>query len=282
MKYDFKTVCDCHCHSEWSFDGCETTDNICQQAIQQGLSVITITDHCEANGWKIPEDSEFGDFSRLIPQSVAHMKASQQKYDGQIKLLRGLELGQAMQDLTSAETALGLDDFDFVLGSVHNIRNTKDFYWLNYTQDSAEKILYDYFAEVLEVAQWNRFDSLSHLTYPLRYITGREKIRMDITKYFSVIDEIFRTLIRNGKALELNTSGLRQELGTTMPDEFLLRRYRNMGGELVTIGSDAHVLSDLGRGINEGLHLLQNSGFDRYYYFEKHKPIAVELSGKEE
>ena len=278
MHYDFTFVCDCHCHSEWSFDGCETTDSICQQAIDTGLSVVTITDHCEANGWRTPETSEFGNFSELIPQSVVHMKASQKKYDGKIKLLRGLELGQAMQDLECAEIALTLDTFDFVLGSVHNIRDTQDFYWLNYTPSFAETILYDYFNEVLEVAQWNKFDSLSHLTYPLRYITGREKIRIDISKYYTVIDEIFRTLIRNGKALEINTSGLRQELRKTMPDEVLLERYKNIGGELITIGSDAHTLQDLGRGINEGLHLLKDIGFEQYFYFEQHSPVAVALT----
>jgi len=280
LQYDFTFVCDCHCHSEWSFDGCETTDDICQQAIDTGLSVVTITDHCEANGWRTPETSEFGNFSELIPQSVLHMKASQKKYDGKIKLLRGLELGQAMQDLECAEIALTLDTFDFVLGSVHNIRDTQDFYWLNYTPSFAENILYDYFNEVLEVAQWNKFDSLAHLTYPLRYITGREKIHIDISKYYTVIDEIFRTLIRNGKALEINTSGLRQELGKTMPDEILLERYKNIGGELITIGSDAHTLQDLGRGINAGLHLLKNIGFKQYFYFEQHSPIAVAITLK--
>ena len=172
MSYDFKFICDCHCHSKWSFDGCEETDNICRQAVRLGIDVITITDHCEANGWSNPQDSEFGDFHTLIPQSVIHMKESQKSFANQVKLLRGIELGQAMQDLDAAEKALALDDFDFVLASVHNIRDTQDFYWLKYTRKFAENILYSYFKEVLEVARWNKFDSLAHLTYPLRYITG--------------------------------------------------------------------------------------------------------------
>ncbi len=277
MEHDFRTICDCHCHSEWSFDGCETTDNICQKAIQLGISVIAVTDHCEVDAWKNKNHEEFGDQTKLILESIRHIKDSQQKYSGQIKLLCGLELGQPVHDLVSAQQILTLDKFDFILGSIHNIRNTQDFYWLHYTEEFAEKILYDYFSEVLEVALWNKFDSLAHLTYPLRYICGREKIRVDIRNYFPVIDKIFATLIKNSKALEINTSGLRQEISATMPDEFLLQRYRQMGGELITIGSDAHQCKDIGSGINEGLHILQNLGFDRYYYFEQHQPISVLL-----
>lgn len=280
MSYDFDFICDCHTHSKWSFDGCETIDDMCKQAIKLGINVLTITDHCEINGWNTPKDSEFGDFSKLIPQSIKHLKESQAKYSNKIKLLRGIELGQAVQDLKSADIALSLDDFDLILASVHNVRDTKDFYWLKYTEDSAKKILYTYFNEVLEVVKWNKFDSLSHLTYPMRYITGVNNISIDINEYLSIIDKIFTTLIRNNKALEVNSSGLRQEIGVTMPDKFLLKRYYSLGGKLITIGSDAHKTSDLGKGINETLYLLKNIGFENYYYFEKHKPVAVQIKLK--
>ncbi|MEE1281326.1 MAG: histidinol-phosphatase HisJ family protein [Acutalibacteraceae bacterium] len=277
MSYDFEFICDCHTHSKWSFDGCEKIDDMCEQAVKLGINVLTITDHCEVNGWNTPNDSEFGDFSKLIPESIKHLKESQIKYADNLKLLSGIELGQAMQDLKSADIALSLDDFDFVLASVHNVRNEKDFYWLEYTPESAKDLLYTYFNEVLEVVKWNKFDSLSHLTYPLRYITGVHKINIDINEYLPIIDKIFNKLIKNGKALEVNTSGLRQEIGVTMPDKFLLTRYYSLGGRLVTIGSDAHKVVDLGKGINKTLHLLKKIGFDNYYYFEKHNPVAVPI-----
>lgn len=277
MSYDFEFICDCHTHSKWSFDGCEAIDDMCEQAIKLGISVLTVTDHCEVNGWNTPEDSEFGDFSKLIPKSIKHLKESQIKYTGKLKLLRGIELGQAVQDLKSADIALSLDNFDFVLASVHNVRNERDFYWLEYTPESAKELLYTYFNEILEVVRWNKFDSLSHLTYPLRYITGVHKINIDINEYLPIIDEIFNELIKNGKALEVNSSGLRQEIGVTMPDKFLLTRYYSLGGRLITIGSDAHKVADLGKGINETLYLLKKIGFKNYYYFEKHNPVAVPI-----
>lgn len=277
MSKSEQIICDCHCHSEWSFDGCESTDDMCRQAIENGIDVIAITDHCEANGWNNPEESEFGNFAELIPQSVAHIKESQNKYAGKIKLLRGLELGQAMQDLNAAEKALALDDFDFVLASVHNVRNMRDFYWLDYEKLSVDELLKIYFNEILEVAKWNRFDSLAHLTYPLRYISGESGITVDMSRYFGITDEIFKTLIGNGKALEVNTSGLRQKLGKTMPNKELLERYRELGGKYITVGSDAHRREDIGSGISEALKLLRETGFTKYHYFEKHKPAEVNI-----
>ena len=277
MEKNFKFICDCHCHSQWSFDGSETVEDMCKQAIALGIDVLTITDHCEVNGWTTPDHSEFGDFSKLIPQSVIHLKQAQEKYKGKLKLLRGIELGQPVQDLKSADIALAVDDFDFILASVHNVRDTEDFYWLKYTQSFAEEILYTYFNEVLEVVQWNKFDSLAHLTYPLRYIVGDNKINIDINKYLPTIEKIFTTLINNEKALEVNTSGYRQAIGVTMPDVKLLEMYKNLGGKYITIGSDAHKIEDLGKGINKGLSMLKEIGFDNITYFEKHKPILVPI-----
>lgn len=280
MEYDFKFICDCHTHSKWSFDGNAEIDDMCEQAIKLGFNVLTVTDHCEVNGWNNPEESEFGNFAELIPQSIYHLKESQIKYSSKIKLLRGIELGQAMQDLEAAKKALSLDKFDFVLGSVHNVRNQQDFYWLNYTKDFAEKILFTYFNEVLEVARWNKFDSLAHLTYPLRYIIGEYKIDIDLTPYLPIISEIFNVIIKNNKAIEVNTSGLHQKIGTTLPDKNLIKLYKSLGGKYVTIGSDAHTINDIGKGINESLYMLKDIGFNNITYFEKHKPILVPIELK--
>ncbi|MEF2919225.1 MAG: histidinol-phosphatase HisJ family protein [Acutalibacteraceae bacterium] len=280
MEKKFKFFCDCHCHSQWSFDGCEPVEDMCKQAIDNGIDVLTVTDHCEVNGWNTPEDSEFGDFSYLIPQSIKHLKQAQNKYGDKLKLLRGIELGQPVQDLEVADKILALDDFDFVLASVHNVRDTKDFYWLEYTPDYAEKILHIYFNEVLEVAEWNKFDSLAHITYPLRYITGEHKINIGISIYLPIIEKIFTTLIKNQKALEVNTSGLRQSIGVTMPNKELLELYKKLGGKYITIGSDAHKKCDLGKGINKGLQQLKEIGFEYITYFEKHNPILIPIEYK--
>lgn len=270
-------VSDCHCHSNCSFDAKDSVDALCKRAVSLGLFALTITDHCEASGYANPDTSEFGDFSQLVPQSIKEMKAAQKKYKGKLHLYRGLELGQPMQDLKSADTALALDDFDFVLASVHNVENEKDFYWIDYTEALAYDILDRYFAELLATAKWNRFDSLAHLTYPLRYITGEHGMQIDINRYAHIIDEIFLTLIKNEKALEVNTSGLRQKIGKTLPDRPLVERFKTLGGKYVTIGSDAHCTDDLGKGLTQGLALVKSCGFNAYTIYKKHSPVLIHI-----
>ena len=101
-------------------------------------------------------------------------------------------------------------------------------------------ILTRYFEEILELCQWGQFDSLAHLTYPLRYITGQYHIPVDLSRYDSIIDEILRTLAQKGLGLEINTAGLRREIGQTAPTLPYIKRFRQLGGEILTFGSDAH------------------------------------------
>ncbi|MCI7350510.1 MAG: histidinol phosphate phosphatase, partial [Ruminococcus sp.] len=92
-----------------------------------------------------------------------------------------------------------------------------------------------------------------------------------------LIAESFKTLISNGKGIEINTSGLRQKYGKTFPDLSYLKLYKDLGGEILTIGSDAHCTADLGKGVKEGSELAQAAGFKRICYFEERKPVFVEI-----
>lgn len=214
---DKRKICDSHTHSSNSFDAKNTVEELCESAIGLGLYALTITDHCEANIYDDPQHSEFGDFSKRIPQSVKDIAQAKKKYEGKLRLYCGLELGEPMQDLSAAGRALRLADFDFILASVHNIAGEQDFYWLDYREDEVEELLRRYFSEVLQTARWNHFDSLAHLTYPLRYIKKKLGLDVDTGLFKDQIDLILRTLAINGKALEVNSSGLRQELGRRCP-----------------------------------------------------------------
>ena len=146
------------------------------------------------------------------------------------------------------------------------------------TLDEVYGLLDKYFEEMLLLSKWNGFDTLAHLTYPLRYIMGNYGIKVDLKKYDGIVDEIFKTVIGNGKALEINTSGLRQKIGVTMPTVDYVRRFKELGGELLTIGSDAHFTEHVDAGINEGFAIAQAAGFEYVTYFEKHKPVMVKIT----
>lgn len=270
-------LCDVHTHSNNSFDAENSVDEMCNSAIAKGFYAIAITDHCEAPFIRFGYNKEFGDFSKRIPLSYSQTSVAKKKYEQNIKVLSGIELGEPMHDLECTKRALSFGDFDFVLASLHNLKNMDDFYYIDFSTCSISEILKLYFNELAETASFADFDSLAHLTYPLRYIFEKTGEYPDLSPYQSVIDDIYKTLISNNKALEINTSGLFKPIGTTLPDEFQIKRYRELGGKLITIGSDAHTANALGNGIKEGIMLAHKCGFDNYVIFEKRKPVFIPI-----
>jgi histidinol-phosphatase (PHP family) len=202
---------------------------------------------------------------------------AKEAFEGELLVLQGLELGQAIYNKPLAEEILDNFKYDFILGSIHNLKDMEDFYFLDYSQYNIDELLTKYFEAELELAQWNKFDSLAHLTYPLRYIVAREKIKVDISKYYDIIDEIFITLIKNDKALEINTSGLFMEMKDTLPNKELIKRFKNFGGKYVTVGSDSHYCDKIGQGIENGYDILKECGFDYFTIFEKREPMLVTI-----
>lgn len=272
-----KIICDSHTHSENSFDATSSVDEMCITAIDRGLYAIAITDHCEAPFIRFGADCEFGDFNVQIPRSFSDATAAREKYRGKLKVLRGLELGEPMHDPKATEQALSYGDFDFVLASVHNLKNMQDFYYMNYSGVDVDKLLGMYFEELAQTAGFERFDSLSHLTYPLRYIVAGTGRFPDLSKHGECIDKIFKILIKNKKALEINVSGLFKELKTTLPDEKLVRRFRELGGEYITIGTDAHSAEMVGVGLEQGIAVAKRAGFSQYAIYENHQPIMIDI-----
>ncbi len=272
-----KIICDTHVHSDNSFDGESSVIEICEAAVKKGINTVVITDHMEAPEIRLGDKSVYGNARKSIAQSVADVEKHSGKYEGKLRLLKGMELGEPMHIPKLTKKALEIADFDFILASVHNLKDEEDFYYLEYNENNVGGLLERYFDEILDTAENAEFDSLAHLTYPLRYIYERTDIKPDINKYSEVIDKIFKALIKRDKALEVNTSGLFKPIGTTLPDINLVRRFKELGGKYVTVGSDAHNANDLGKGVEKGIELVKTCGFKYYTVFEKRKPKFVEI-----
>lgn len=271
----YKNLIDLHMHTSSSFDGHYSAAEMCEAAVNAGLSVITFTDHF---------DVDFFEAHRLGERQVTSYEdvvSAQAAFAHRLKVLVGIEVGQGTYEPELTKKSLEKYNYDFIIGSIHNLRKTPDFCELDYTNmtlDEVYGLLDKYFEEIHLLAKWNGFDTLAHLTYPLRYIMGNYGIKVDLKKYDGIVDEIFKTVIANGKALEINTSGLRQKIGVTMPTVDYVRRFRELGGELLTIGSDAHFTEHVGAGINEGFAIAEAAGFEYVTYFEKHKPVMVKIT----
>lgn len=262
---------DLHTHCTLSFDGKSTAEDMVRRAAELGIKHYALTDHIDLGSFPDPDF----DLEATVNGAKEQIPSLREKYAESTELLYGVELGQAVHERGRAEKLLAENPYDFVIGSTHNIRGHEDFYFLDYTDTDITALLDTYFDELLETAEWSGFDVMGHITYPLRYITGDHGIDVDMTRYLHIIDEILRTLIKNGKGIEINTSGLRQSYGKMFPGADIVRRYRELGGEILTIGSDAHCTADLGKGIEEGIKAAKDAGFDRIAVFKNRRPTFI-------
>ncbi len=270
----YKNRIDLHTHTASSFDGNYSASLMCKAAVEKGISTIAITDHFDVDFYKAHR------LEMRQKTSYEDICYVQEAFADKIRVLRGIEMGQPTYDISLTEKSLVRYEYDFIIGSIHNLRGMPDFGDLNYKEMAADKIyslLDKYFEEELILAKWNGFDTLAHLTYPMRYIVQAGRDDIELGRYDDITDEIFRVLVSTGKALEINTSGLRQPIGKTMPTENYVRRFKELGGELLTLGSDAHFIEHVGAGIDEGYKIAESCGFEYVTYFENRKPIQIKI-----
>ncbi|MEI6578444.1 MAG: histidinol-phosphatase HisJ family protein [Eubacteriales bacterium] len=268
---EYKKIIDTHTHTDNSYDGHHSTMYLCECAESLGLRAITFTDHVEIDYFKRDH------FDKTAVQSYFETAKARSAFMGKLLVCSGIELGQPMYDVATADKVVSALHYDEVIGSVHNLRGLPDFMYLDYTTTDVNQILLDYFKEMQLMVDWGNFDTLAHLTYPLRYISGEHGIKVDLSLYAEQIDCLLRGIIQKGKALEINTSGLRQKIGETMPGEGIVKRFKELGGEYITIGSDAHFAKDLAAGIPEGMAMAERCGFKNITLFQKREPIQIPI-----
>ncbi len=269
----FKNIVDLHTHTDNSFDGNHSTMFLCETAYMKGLRAVAFTDHLEMDAFYK------GNFDKTAIHSFFEVSKARSAFEGKLIVCVGAELGQAVYTKELSEKLTSTMKYDFVIGAIHNLPDKEDFYYMDLDDESIDynALLREYFEWELKLAQWGGFDTLAHLTYPLRYIVGKYKKPVDMSEYTEIIDEILVTLIKNEKALELNTAGLRQPIGETSPNEKILRRYKELGGKLLTIGSDAHFAEHLGAGIEQGYELALRCGFDSIAVYQNRTPTLIPI-----
>jgi len=270
---------DSHMHTGFSFDGRDSADSLCQAAIAKGLSGIAITDHYDVDGM-------VEDYYRQYDAAAAEaaILEAKEKYRGVLRVSYGIELGQPYTYPETAKKLLAEHPFDFVLGSLHNLRGVPDFSLMKYEGMSAnlraqlwERTLDEYQLLLDTDSHGCAFHSLAHINYPQRYflLAG---VDFPMHNYYDRISHIYRQIIDRGIALEVNTSGLRKGLGITLPGADLLRLYRDCGGELITIGSDAHFTEDVGADVPAVYAMLTELGFRYAAFFENGRAEMIPLN----
>lgn len=262
---------DSHTHSLHSFDGSERVEDMCKSAIEKNVSALAITDHCDLGIYLVE------DWRERLSAAYNDVVWARERFGNKLYIGFGVELGQPMHDEELAQKVVAAFDYDVILGSVHNMRDTEDFYFLTSPDIDKRELLDRYFAEEAELSRRLDFDVLAHLTYAYRYLGHGENIP-EPREYEELLRELFKTLAQNHKALEVNTSGLsKAPKGEIMPKLWELKLFKECGGELVTLGSDAHKATNIAGGIKEGQELLREAGFSYQAFYRSRKPQMFRL-----
>lgn len=273
---------DCHTHTNNSPDAESTPLEMVQQGIKLGLDVMAITDHCEVNMWYPKEhykhtfDYDGYNYMVSFKKSLSDNLKLKREFHKEITILNGIELGQANMDFNLAENIVSEDTLDFVIGSIHQIDGFPDFFIIDYDKVNIEPLLKAYFLNVLKLCKWGKFDILGHLTYPIRYI-AEKGIEVNMSKFNPIIEEIFKTIIDKNLGIEVNSSGLRQKCGMSFPTIEYVKMFKDLGGTIVSVGSDAHATDQLGKNVQECIDMVKSCGFEYLTYFKHRQPIKYNI-----
>ena len=269
-------IIDMHVHSNVSFDAKNTREEMALFALKSGISKMCFTDHYDV----INENSEL--VLSYNWEKARNQHENAQKIisnDSTLQLLYGIELGNAPADFSAASSALCENGLDFVIGAIHNTSlglKGLDYYDVGYENNMALALqhLEDYFVSLHALISWGQYDTLGHLPYPLHYMRDRDGLNLHISDFREQYFEVLRKNAEKGCAIEVNSDRGKDSLKDY---EMILMDWKAVGGEYITIGSDAHKSIDIGKGILKAYELVKKCGFKYITYYEKRVPICIKL-----
>ncbi len=260
---------DSHIHSNFSGDSMEKLENIIERALILKMDEITITDHLDLD---FPEEVNIFDLD--LKEYLKKIKEIKKQYRKEIKVKIGIELGLQPHLKDKYKEIFQCEDIDFIIGSSHCVRgmdiSDKKIFEM-YKKDEVHRM---YFEEILKnIDIFPEISVYGHLDFVNRY--GRSVYedykKIDLNLHKDIIDNILKKLIEKNIGIEINTSALRYGLRDFHPCKNILERYKELGGKIITMGSDAHRATDIMRDFDEARNLLKKLGFEKFSTFEKRK-----------
>lgn len=278
MQGGFVMLADYHVHTEYSDDSVYPLENVIKDAIRLGLDEICITDHVDY-GVKVDWDSgkeilyRHGEPLANVdyPRYVAQIEQMQCLYGDRIIIKMGMEFGIQSHTIQQFAALFHRYSFDFIILSIHQVED-KEFWTQDFQQGRTQQEYNErYYEEMLRVIQsYKDYSVLGHMDLIKRY----DKAGLyPFDKVKPMIAEILKTVIADGKGIEVNTSSHRYGLTDSMPSAELLRLYKDLGGSIVTIGSDSHSPAHLGTYIMEAKNLLKELCFQSFCTYDKMRPV---------
>ncbi|MDD2980577.1 MAG: histidinol-phosphatase HisJ family protein [Hespellia sp.] len=269
-------ISDSHMHTSFSGD-CDTpVRDMVEGAIKAGLTRICFTDHLDKD---YPAHEEEGDskYDFDVNEYFKVMQSVKQEYADRIDIRIGVEIGLQEHLKQFYHEYVSTHSFDFVIGSMHVIHG-RDPYYGEYFEGKTDEEAYReaFLATVDNIKAFDDYDVLGHIDYVTRY--GKERAKYySYQKFADEIDLILKTVIEHGKGIELNTSGYKYGLGFCHPHPDIIKRYRELGGEIITIGADGHKPEHVAYEYSKVKEVLRDAGFTYYTEFERREPIFRQL-----
>lgn len=264
--YDF------HLHSHFSADSAAAMDEMVYAGKSIGLSGICFTDHVDLDY----PDSQIS-FEFMYDDYINELNDIRASVQGDFEIYTGVEIGMQPHIYAENEALLKDRGFDFIIGSIHCV-NKKDLYDGSYLEGiTHDQGIINYFQDMLKcLDNFSDFDVLGHLDGIRRYLYGnKESFSYEVYKGY--IYDVLSRLVNSHKGIEVNTSGLRYGLSSFHPLPEILKLYRSLGGEIITIGSDSHRPDTLGYEFNNALNLLTDIGFKYYSIYKDRKPLFIKI-----
>ena len=282
---------DLHTHSKYSTDAHSSIEEMAFSAVLKGLDTLCLTEHMDyANNYNhsrgfmeeyksMPPDFFEKAFKCDTPSFQRELFLVREKYKGRLSLLFGMELGLLPELGDHYRTYTESFPFDFIIGSSHECHGTDPYYpdFINGTDPIAA--YHDYFQTEIACARGNlaAFDVFGHIDYALRYHCPKDFI-FSYREFSDELDTLLRFLIENGRGIECNTGGFKYFGSQPNPRIDILKRYRELGGEIITVGSDAHHHENIAAHFDRAEAILKECGFSFYTIYKERKPLFIPLS----
>lgn len=264
MYYDY------HMHSNFSPDSKTSMEDMIKKSINLNLTEICFTDHMEHNEkgdstWMIDYDKYFKEYNIL-----------KEKYKDKISIKIGVEMGLQTHIIDKCRNDVLTNPFDFVILSQHAI-DEKDFSLRGYFEGKTQKEAYEtYFLKLYEIIKnFKDYSVLGHLDLIKRY--GNYDSLLDDKLFSDIIEEILKTVINDNRGIEVNTSCYRYKLPDLTPSRYILKMYKDLGGEIITTGSDSHSDTYIASNFDYIYYYLKDIGFNYICYFDKMKPNFIKI-----
>ncbi len=275
-------IADCHVHTDFSSDSQTPMEQMIERAIQLGLRKLCITDHMDIDYPKVGTATFLFD----LKEYTNKLELLKDRYQNQIELLIGIELGLQPHLKNQLSSLRNSYPFDFVIGSSHVVDHIDPYYPQYWGSKTMEEGINRYFESIIENCNaFHDFHVYGHIDYIIRYVPEHMIPRMDSTKkadydysdFADLLDEVLKTILSYGKGIEVNTAGLKYGLGYPHPKADILKRYMELGGDVITIGSDAHKPEHLCYDFNLVAEYLKALGFKYYAIFRQGEAVYEKL-----